>query len=118
MKEAKKCCCTVGRAFSRDYSTAEKWKNKIALGKKNHQCLFLNERTENAVLQKQVSWLRVSVRVEAAVLAFQADERTLYRFSLEAVALQQGFLQVLNKALLFKHELTATNVQETFSPKL
>lgn len=39
----------------------------------------------------------------------------LYGFSLEAIALQkEGFLQVLNKALLFKHKLTAINVQETF----
>lgn len=38
-------CCTVGKAFSRDYSTAEKWKNKIALGKK--KSVFISQSTEN-----------------------------------------------------------------------
>lgn len=43
----------------------------------------------------------------------------LYGASLEAIALQkEGFLQVLSKALLFKHKLMAINVQETFSVKL
>lgn len=127
MKEGKKCCCTVGKAFSMDYSTAEKWKKNKALEKKP---VFISQRTDNLIqcaakAPQRVSQLRVSVSLLGMKQqiqlkdAFQADETTFYEFSLEAIALQkESFLQVLNKDMLFKHKLTAMNVQETFSVKL
>lgn len=43
----------------------------------------------------------------------------LYRFSLEAIALQkEGFLQVLNKALLFKHINSNECARNIFSEAL
>lgn len=88
--------------------------------KNQNQCLFLNQRTENNVLQKQVSWLRASVSLLGQKQPPQLTGQTmLYEFSLEAIALQkEHFLQVLNKALLFKQNLIAMNVQGTFSVKL
>lgn len=66
-------------------------------------------------MRESVSLLGLKQRLQLKD-AFQADETVLYEFSLEAIALQkESFLQVLNKALLFKHKLTAINVQETLS---
>lgn len=58
-KEAKKCCYPAGKAFSRDYSTAEKRKNKTALGKKqtNNTVYFSIKELKPQVLRKRVSGL-------------------------------------------------------------
>lgn len=51
--------------------------------------------------------------------ALQAGGTGLDALRLGAAASQkEGFLQVLNRALLLKHKLTAANVQGTFPVKL
>lgn len=118
-KEAKKCCYPAGKAFSRDYSTAEKRKNKTALGKKqtNNTVYFSIKELKPQVLRKRVSGLG-SVR-SVGERALQAGGTGLDAPRLGAAASQkEGFLQVPNKALLLKHKLTAVNVQGTFPVKL